>query len=332
MKVGLARGKASTQLVAVEPPEFVGHSADVEVLRRLIDAVSGRMCTVLICGESGTGKELVARQIHASGLRADRPFVPVDCTTLSDTLIESQLFGHEKGAFTGADRASLGFFRAADGGTLFLDEVGELPTAMQSKLLRCLEEQAVVPLGGVEAVPIDVRVLAATHRDLKAMVARGEFREDLYFRLNVVRIEVPPLRTRKSDLVCLAEHFLKRQAELYDERLKTLSSDAISALMAYDWPGNVRELANAIEHAYVLSGDDTIAARDLPTFVQAASVSDLTSGDGPVVPLAVAERALITRALQAANGNRSRAATMLQIDRRRLYRKIRSYGLHINCL
>lgn len=330
--MGLARGKASTQLVAVEPPEFVGHSADVEVLRRLIDAVSGRMCTVLICGESGTGKELVARQIHASGLRADRPFVPVDCTTLSDTLIESQLFGHEKGAFTGADRASLGFFRAADGGTLFLDEVGELPTAMQSKLLRCLEEQAVVPLGGVEAVPIDVRVLAATHRDLKAMVARGEFREDLYFRLNVVRIEVPPLRTRKSDLVCLAEHFLKRQAELYDERLKTLSSDAISALMAYDWPGNVRELANAIEHAYVLSGDDTIAARDLPTFVQAASVSDLTSGDGPVVPLAVAERALITRALQAANGNRSRAATMLQIDRRRLYRKIRSYGLHINCL
>lgn len=330
--MGLARGKASTQLVAVEPPEFVGHSADVEVLRRLIDAVSGRMCTVLICGESGTGKELVARQIHASGLRADRPFVPVDCTTLSDTLIESQLFGHEKGAFTGADRASLGFFRAADGGTLFLDEVGELPAAMQSKLLRCLEEQAVVPLGGVEAVPIDVRVLAATHRDLKAMVARGEFRGDLYFRLNVVRIEVPPLRTRKSDLVCLAKHFLKRQAELYDERLKTLSSDAISALMAYDWPGNVRELANAIEHAYVLSGDDTIAARDLPTFVQAASVSDLTSGDGPVVPLAVAERALITRALQAANGNQSRAATMLQIDRRRLYRKIRSYGLHINCL
>ncbi len=330
--MSLARGKASAQLLAVELPEFVGHSADVEVLRHLIDAVSGRMCTVLICGESGTGKELVARQIHASGLRASGPFVPVDCATLSDTLIESQLFGHEKGAFTGADRASLGFFRAADGGTLFLDEVGELPAAMQSKLLRCLEEAAVVPLGGVEAVPIDVRVLAATHRDLKAMVARGEFREDLYFRLNVVRIEVPPLRTRKSDLVCLAEHFLKRQAELYDERLKTLSSDALSALMAYDWPGNVRELANAIEHAYVLSGDDTITARDLPAFVQAASVSDLAAGDGPVVPLAVAERVLITRALQAANGNQSRAAAMLQIDRRRLYRKIRSYGLHINCL
>lgn len=302
----------------------------MEVLRHLIDAVSRRTCTVLICGESGTGKELVARQIHALGPRADGPFVPVDCTTLSDTLIESQLFGHVKGAFTGADRASLGFFRAAEGGTLFLDEVAELPAAMQSKLLRCLEEGTVVPLGGVEALPVDVRIVAATHRDLTAMVARGEFREDLYFRLNVVRIEVPPLRARKSDLICLAEHFLARQAALYDEPMKTLSSDAMSALMAYDWPGNVRELANAIEHACVLCRNDMITARDLPASLRAASVSHLACDDSPVVPLAVAERALIARALQAAGGNKSLAAAMLQIDRRRLYRKIRAYGLHIN--
>jgi len=328
--VGLARGKASAQLLAVRAPEFVGRSADVELLRHLIEAVSGRMCTVLICGESGTGKELVARQIHASGPRADGPFVPVDCTTLRDTLIESQLFGYVKGAFTGADRASLGFFRAAEGGTLFLDEVGELPAAMQSKLLRCLEENAVVPLGGVEAIPVDVRIVAATHRDLQALIARGEFREDLYFRLNVVRLEVPPLRTRKSDLICLAEHFLARQAELYDEPSKVLSSDAMAALMAYEWPGNIRELANAMEHAYVLCRGDTITTRDLPVSVQAASVSHLTPGDSAVVPLAVAERLLITRALQAAGGNQSRAAAMLQIDRRRLYRKVRSYGLHTN--
>ncbi len=305
----------------------IGQSPCISRLAELVEAVSRRNCTVLIHGESGTGKELVARYIHASSPRRGKPFVPVDCTALRDTLFESQLFGHVKGAFTGADRCTLGFVRAADGGTLFLDEIGEMSLQTQAKLLRCIQDRAVVPLGGVETVPVDVRIIAATHRDLKAMVARGEFRQDLYFRLNVVRIAVPPLRERGSDILMLARHFLAQFAASDGECPKELSPDAIQALEAYAWPGNVRELANVMEQAHIFSKTRLITAKDLPEEIRSAPAESLLASECGIVPLAIAERALITRALRAAAGNQSRAAEMLQIDRRRLYRKVRRYGL-----
>jgi len=300
------------------------------LMKSLVEMVSARSCMVLIHGESGTGKELVARQIHDASDRADKPFIPVDCTTLRDTLFESQLFGHVKGAFTGADHETLGFLRAADGGTVLLDEIGELPQHVQAKLLRFLQEQTVVPLGGVEPIPVNVRVIAATHRDLKAMVNCGEFRQDLYYRLNVVSLEVPPLRHRHGDVAHLAEHFLARLSCLYSEPAKQLAPNAIEALATYHWPGNVRELANAIEHAFVLSEGPFIEASDLPQFVQATGLNRgpaTTPDDHPIVPLEVAERALIVRALEATQGHQGQAAQMLQIDRRRLYRKVRRYQL-----
>jgi len=281
----------------------------------------------MIHGQTGTGKELVARQIHALSLRSAGPFVPVDCTTLTDSLAESQLFGHVKGAFTGADKPTLGFFRAANGGTLFLDEVGELPLRIQAKLLRCLQDGAVVPLGGTEQVPVNVRVLAATHRNLKEMVRRGEFREDLYFRLNVVRMTVPSLRERREDIESLAGHFLAQQAEFYQEPCKTLSPETLAALKAYSWPGNVRELANAIESACALATETVLKITDLPETIQAA-VTELPTFDlEEVIPLAEAERRLISKALRVTNGNQAKAADMLQIERRRLYRKVEQYGL-----
>jgi len=311
----------------VQLPRLLGENACMRKVRSRIEAVSHRSCTIIICGESGTGKELIARHVHAASPRCTQPFVPVDCTTLRDTLFESQLFGHAKGAFTGAEQATLGFFRAADGGTLFLDEIGELDLPVQAKLLRCIQDRAVVPLGGVDPVPVDVRIIAATHRDLKAMVRRGEFREDLYFRLNVVRLRVPPLRERRSDVATLADHFLTHFAEMDAEPAKTLAPDAIKALEAYEWPGNVRELANAVEQAHVLSTHQTLTAADLPQDVRSAAIDPASETDGRIVPLETAERLLIARALRAAGGIQSRAAGMLQIDRRRLYRKVRRYGL-----
>ena len=301
------------------------------LMRSLIEMVSARSCTVLIHGESGTGKELVARQIHDASDRADKPFIPVDCTTLRDSLFESQLFGHVKGAFTGADQETLGFLRAADGGTVLLDEIGELPQHVQAKLLRFLQEQTIVPLGGVTPVPVNVRVIAATHRDLKAMVNQGEFRQDLYYRLNVVSLEVPPLRHRLGDVTHLAEYFLARLSCLYSESSKQLAPSAIEVLNAYHWPGNVRELANAIEHGYVLSEGSFIEASHLPQIVQGdlqrQGPTTIIDGDDQIIPLEMAERALITRALQATQGHQGQAAKMLQIDRRRLYRKVRRYQL-----
>jgi transcriptional regulator with PAS, ATPase and Fis domain len=244
-------------------PRLVGDSEPVRKLAARIAAVSARNSTVLVRGESGVGKELVAQQIHASSARSSGPFVAVDCTTLRDTLFESQLFGHVKGAFTGAQHPTLGFWRAADGGTLFLDEIGELPPAMQAKLLRCLQDRSIIPVGGVEPIPVNVRVIAATHRNLEEMVRRGEFREDLYFRLKVVRLDVPPLRERMNDVPDLARYFLARLSDLYQEPARTFDASAIDALQAYEWPGNVRELANAVEYAYVLAHGETLRA--LPT-------------------------------------------------------------------
>jgi len=310
-----------------QPIRHIGESPCMNRLRPLVEAVSGRNCTVLVHGESGTGKELVARHIHGAGPRRCKPFIPVDCTSLRDTLFESQLFGHVKGAFTGAEQSTLGFFRAAEGGTLFLDEIGEMGLPVQAKLLRCIQDRAVVPLGGVDPIEVDVRIIAATHRDLKTMVAQGEFRQDLYFRLNVVRIAVPPLRERGADILMLARHFLAQFAHLDGKPPKELAPDAIQALEAHDWPGNVRELANAMEHVHVLSDSNLVTAGDLPEEVRAANLVCVDEAGPGIVSLATAERSLITRALRATSGNQSRAAAMLQIDRRRLYRKVRQYGL-----
>jgi transcriptional regulator with PAS, ATPase and Fis domain len=308
-------------------PRLVGRSDVVAHLLSRIDAVGRRNSTVLLRGESGVGKELVAQQIHNASTRARGPFVAVDCTTLRDTLFESQLFGHVKGAFTGAQHPTLGFWRAADGGTLFLDEIGELPLPMQAKFLRSLQDRAVIPVGGVEPIPVNVRVIAATHRNLEEMVRNGLFREDLYFRIKVVRLDVPPLRERMGDVPELANYFLNRLSELYQEPPKRLGPAAIDALTTYTWPGNVRELANAIEYAYVLSQSEVLAPADLPDEIRIAVVQQQLPAGNEVIPLDVAERALILRALTATRGNQAQAAHLLQIERRRLYRKVRQYGL-----
>ncbi len=303
---------------------MIGDSPAMRRLRELCQVAGDHTCNVLINGESGTGKEMVARTIHSAGPRAAGPFIAVDCTSLRDTLLESQLFGHVKGAFTGADHATIGFFRAAHGGTLFLDEIGELDPHIQARLLRCLQERAVVPLGGIDPIPVDVRLLAATHRDLKAMVRAGTFREDLYYRLDVLRLIIPPLREREGDPVTLASHFLARLCTDHNQPARSLSPAAAAAIRDYPWPGNVRELANAIEHAFVISRDAILPVEALPEHIRPRSTPG--SDDG-LTSLAVAERRLIERALRATGGNQARAAAILEIDKRRLYRKIRTYNL-----
>ncbi len=304
-------------------------------LRAQIELVAPRSATVLIEGETGVGKEVAARQIHALSSRASRPFVPVDCTVFSTELMESQLFGHVKGAFTGAVAAALGFVRCADGGTLFLDEIGELPLFVQAKLLRCIQERMVVPVGGVEPIPVDLRIVAATHRDLSAMVREGTFRQDLYFRLNVVRLSIRPLRQRRDEILPLAQLFLHDVATTYAEAPKTLSSSAEIALVRYEWPGNVRELRNAIERAFLFCGDRTIDVAHLPTEIrETPAVADANdewtrrSFETNSIPsLADAERLLIARVLKVTGGNQSDAARLLDIERHRLRRKIMLHGL-----
>lgn len=310
-------------------------TADATTLQAQIARVAPRSATVLVEGETGAGKEVAARQIHALSPRAAAPFVPVDCTVFSTELMESQLFGHVKGAFTGAVAAALGFVRCADGGTLFLDEIGELPLAVQAKLLRCIQERTVVPVGGVEPIPVDLRIIAATHRDLAAMVREGKFRQDLFFRLNVVRLKIPPLRERRDEILPLARHFVDDIACAYDEPIKVLSKTAEDALVRYDWPGNVRELRNAIERAFLFCTDRTIDVGHMPSEVSDAaeipSFEALTNNSQihlEAIPrLADAERMLIERVLKLTGGNQSDAARLLDVERHRLRRKIVSYGL-----
>ena len=309
-------------------PLIVGTSDGAREMGALIDALARHDCTVLVRGESGSGKELAARQIHArSPRRARGPFVPVDCTTLGGTLFESQLFGHVRGAFTGAQTSTLGFFRAADGGTLFLDEIGELELPVQAKLLRCIQERAVVPVGQTAPVRADVRVIVATHRDLGEMVRRGAFREDLFYRLNVACLHVPPLRQRKDDIPLLATTALAELCELYARPRVRVSPAAMNALCAHDWPGNVRELMNAVEHALVFCTGEELRLCDLPPSVRGESAGGSPLRAEGIVPLRDAERELIRRTLRATRGNQSRAATLLDVERHRLHRRIVKYGL-----
>jgi DNA-binding NtrC family response regulator len=306
---------------------MVGEHPAMRRLRELAVAVGRRECTVLVRGESGTGKELLARQIHFAGPRAAGPFVPVDCSTLRDSLLESQLFGHVRGAFTGAACNTIGFFRAADGGTLFLDEIGELLPEAQARLLRCLQERAVVPLGTVRPVPVNVRIIAATHRPLAEMVRQCTFRIDLYFRLNVVSLEIPPLRNRKEDIPLLANRFLLDMARAYDEPARMISPAAMKRLTEYDWPGNVRELRNVLERACALTQNAILTVEDLPSELTARSAEPAPNVAGAIASLAETEKQVIASALRASDGNQSRAAAALRVERHRLRRLIRRHGL-----
>jgi len=319
---------------------FVGASDRAQQAEKLLKAVAVRDSHVLITGESGTGKELAARTVHANSKRAAGPFVPVDCTTLNQQLFESQLFGHVKGAFTGAERDAMGFFRAADGGTLFLDEIGELDLALQAKLLRCIQERAIVPLGTSKPVAVNVRIVAATNRDLKAMVAEGKFREDLYYRINVVNVKLPALRERRDDIANLADFISARVAEVYEESAKQLSGDALEALANYNWPGNVRELANAIEHAYVLAGEEEmIGVHHLPESLQPQRLlrdseeKPAAAVTMPAGPMTYEEmlKWLIAESLKANAGNQAAAARAIGVHRQRFYRLVEKYELQGLC-
>jgi len=315
-------------MLLVKPlqPECVGHSIEFCRVLEIVNTIASRECTVMLLGESGTGKEMMARQVHRNSRRASGPFIPVDCTILSEELFASQLFGHVKGAFTGADRDTLGFFCTADGGTIFLDEIGELPLSVQGKFLRVLQESKVTPVGATAEHPVDVRVICATNRNLDEMVEQGRFKRDLYYRLKVIEVKIPPLRERREDILPLTKYFLRKQAQRYSEPPKSLSPEVIAALEAYEWPGNVRELANVVEYAYVLSKNSRLTLSDLPDAVRMAVV-DYDAGEDRVMPLELAEKALVVNALRIAGGNQARAARMLQIERRRLYRMIDRYRL-----
>ena len=332
VRILVQRGaSASRRLTARQIEEFLrGDSDATRELRFQIKRVAPRFATVLIEGETGVGKEMAAREIHARSHRSNQVFVAVDCTAFSGQLIESQLFGHVKGAFTGAVTDALGFIRCADGGTLFLDEIGELPLDVQAKLLRSIQERTVVPVGGFKPIAVDVRVVAATHRDLGQMVRAGTFREDLYFRINVVRLEIPPLRERRDDVILLANHFLQELAQFYEEEVKTLSPQAREALVRYDWPGNVRELRNAMERGLSYCDGPIIELAHLPHDVRKSGQlgsQAVARGAGDIPSLAEAECLLIDRVLRASRGNQSQAARMLDIGRHRLRRLITRYGL-----
>ena len=305
-------------------PVLVGGSASMRALVRRIEGLGHNESHVLIQGESGTGKELVARTIHATSRRRERAFVPVDCGALPESIIESELFGHRRGAFTGAVGAP-GLFRMADGGTLFLDEIGEIPATVQAKLLRALEEKEVRPVGAPGALPVDIRVITATHRDLHAMADEGRFRSDLYYRLDVVRIAIPPLRERKEDIPLLVQHFLVKH-RVPESPVHGIEDAALETLVRYDWPGNVRELSNTIESALAFARGPVLRVADLPASCRRA---ESLSSPPPGLPLSLDayERCALERALHEARGDATAAARSLRIGRSTLYRKLAKHGL-----
>lgn len=311
---------------------LLGRSPALRALLGHLEQVAPTRSTVLLMGESGTGKELAARALHYNSDRAERPFVVIDCAAIPETLQESELFGHTRGAFTGAVAAKRGLFEEAHGGTLFLDEVGDLSAATQAKLLRVLQEGTIRRLGDTRTIQVDVRIVAATNRDLPAEVRAGRFREDLFFRLNVLPLRLPPLRERLEDIALLAEHFLRRFAADTGRPVRQIAPPALDCLMAYRWPGNVRELEHAIERAVLLSQGETLEVRDLPPAVQGGGgqgveEAPLRLRDAVARLNADLERGLIRRALARTGGNRTEAALVLGISRRALLYKLKGYGI-----
>ncbi len=308
---------------------ILGESAAMRRVRDLIEQVAGADATVLVTGESGTGKELVARAIHELGPRREAPFVAINCAAIPATLLESELFGHVKGAFTDAKGQKRGLFVQASSGTLFLDEIGEMPPEVQVKLLRVLQERRVRPVGGEEEVPFDARLIAATNRDLETEVEDGRFRPDLYYRINVVHIEVPPLRSRQGDILVMAQHFLRRHAERSHKDVVGIARPAAQKLLDYDWPGNVRELENCLERAVALTRMSEIGVDDLPERIREHQSKKLEVSDNPeeMITLEEMERRYVRRVLAACGGNKTQAAKTLGLDRRTLYRRLESLGI-----
>ncbi len=313
----------------VAPPLFegmVGRSQQMADLFAFVERLAPYPTTALISGESGTGKELVARAIHRLSPRHDRPLIVCNCTTLTPTLVETELFGHVRGSFTGADRDRKGLFEAAHGGTIFLDEIGDLPGPAQAKLLRVLEEREIRRVGAVEPIAVDVRVVAATNRDLAAMVANGQFRDDLYYRLNVGTVHLPPLRQRLHDLEPLVRHFVIRCNQRLGRSVTGVSSQVLGLLTRHTWPGNVRELANVIERAMVAATGNLILPEHLPPQLRQPCLETAAEATAPLT-LEAAERDQIVRALAASGGTRIEAARLLGLSRRTLYRKLERHGL-----
>ena len=332
----LRRGRLETEVRALrrqldERYVMVGESPAIRRLRGEIAQAAPSNGRALVYGENGTGKELVARAIHAQSLRSSGPFVEVNCAAIPEELIESELFGHTKGAFTGALAPRKGKFELADGGTLFLDEIADMSLKTQAKVLRVLQEQVVDRVGGTSTIRVDVRVIAATNKDLPAEIRAGRFREDLYFRLNVIPIVVPALRERDDDISRLVEYFLQQLSREYGRRLKTLTPPAMAALRDYDWPGNVRELRNVLERLMIMVPGDTIDAQHLSLPGTTPREAPLFAGDGHLPPLAEAreefEKEYILRVLAANRGNMSRTADALGVERSNLYRKMKGYGI-----
>jgi DNA-binding NtrC family response regulator len=299
-------------------------STKMQRIVELVKAVAKSNATVLITGESGTGKELIARAIHSYSNRCNKPFIAISCAALPENILESELFGHERGSFTGAHARRKGKFEISDGGTLFMDEIGDMSTNIQIHLLRVLEEKEFTRVGGNEIVKVDVRLISATNKDMKHEVSKGNFREDLYYRLNVVNIELPPLRDRKEDIPLLAEHFLTKFAEENKKDIKDLSPDAINDLLKYDWPGNVRELENVIERAVILSEEGSLNTKDLLLEENGALV-----GEKSLTSITELEKKHIVNVLEECGGNCTKSARILGISRMTLYNKIRSYGIQV---
>jgi DNA-binding NtrC family response regulator len=307
------------------PAAIIGNSKTMLEVFRLIDKVAPLDCNVLISGESGTGKELVARALHQRGSRADKPFVSFNCGVFTEELITNELFGHEKGAFTGATETKVGLLEAANKGTIFLDEIGEMPLSMQVKLLRFVEERSFLRVGGVKPISVDLRLIAASNRDLKELVAAGAFREDLYYRLNVVMIPLPPLRARSDDIPLLIRHFLDKYSQTFGKEIKGVSSEVLEILSRYPFPGNVRELENIIERAVALTDETELSTCDLPSDLRELSISSLDPQ--ACLSLEEKEKQYITEVLIKTNHNKGLAAEILGLPRTTLWRKMKRYHL-----
>jgi DNA-binding NtrC family response regulator len=309
--------------------ELLGASPAMKEVYDLLERVAESESTVLVSGESGTGKELVARALHRRSKRATGPFVAINCAAMPEQLLESELFGHTKGAFTDARTARPGLFVQAKGGTIFLDEIGDMPLGLQPKLLRALQERTVRPVGGDHETPIDVRVVAASNRDLETAIEERKFREDLYYRINVIHVELPPLRARGADVLLLAQHYLEHFAAQSQKEVRSLDPEAAERLSAYAWPGNVRELANCLERAVALTRGESVGIADLPEKIRNYRTSHvLVAATDPseLVPLEEVEKRYILRVLEAVGGNKTLAAQVLGLDRKTLYRKLDRYG------
>ena len=307
---------------------IIGKSEKMQEVYRMIESVASSDCNVLIQGESGTGKEVIARAIHNNSPRKDKPFIAQSCAAIPETLLESELFGHVKGAFTGASSSKHALLEVAKGGTFFFDEIGEINPAIQAKLLRVLEEHEFKKVGGTETIKVDLRIIAATNRDLEKAIKEGIFRDDLFYRLNVVTIFLPPLRERKDDIPLLASHFLDKHAVLYKKDIKRISPDVMKVFMTYDWPGNVRELENIIERAVVLERNNTVSVQDLPQQLQLQQLKEMNSGGKSLMAsIEKAEAGKILQVLEQTEWRKAEAAQILGISRKTLWEKIKKYDI-----